>query len=33
VRQVVFLMRVGHSEIDIATVIKDEPMRAQFDRR
>jgi two-component system nitrogen regulation sensor histidine kinase NtrY len=33
VRQVVFLMRVGHSEIDIETVIKDEPMRAQFDRR
>jgi two-component system nitrogen regulation sensor histidine kinase NtrY len=33
VRQVVFLMRVGHSEIDIATEIRDEPMRAQFDRR
>ncbi|HXO70038.1 MAG TPA: ATP-binding protein, partial [Bradyrhizobium sp.] len=33
VRQVVFMMRVGHSEIDIETVIKDEPMRAQFDRR
>jgi two-component system nitrogen regulation sensor histidine kinase NtrY len=33
IRQVVFLMRVGHSEIDIETVIKDEPMRAQFDRR
>jgi two-component system nitrogen regulation sensor histidine kinase NtrY len=33
VRQVVFLMRVGHAEIDIETVIKDEPMRAQFDRR
>ena len=33
VRQVVFLMRVGHSEIDIETEIKDEPMRAQFDRR
>jgi two-component system nitrogen regulation sensor histidine kinase NtrY len=33
VRQVVFLMRVGHSEIDIETDIKDEPMRAQFDRR
>jgi two-component system, NtrC family, nitrogen regulation sensor histidine kinase NtrY len=33
VRQVVFLMRVGHSEIDIETVIKDEPLRAQFDRR
>ena len=33
VRQVVFLMRVGHSEIDIAAEIKDDPMRAQFDRR
>jgi two-component system nitrogen regulation sensor histidine kinase NtrY len=33
VRQVVFLMRVGHSEIDIETEIKDEPLRAQFDRR
>src|SRR3954462_5368942 len=33
VRQVVFLMRVGHSELDIETVIKDEPLRAQFDRR
>jgi two-component system nitrogen regulation sensor histidine kinase NtrY len=33
VRQVVFLMRVGHSEIDFATEIRDEPMRAQFDRR
>jgi two-component system nitrogen regulation sensor histidine kinase NtrY len=33
VRQVVFLMRVGHSEIDIATEIRDEPLRAQFDRR
>jgi two-component system nitrogen regulation sensor histidine kinase NtrY len=33
VRQVVFLMRVGHSEIDIETDIKDEPLRAQFDRR
>jgi two-component system nitrogen regulation sensor histidine kinase NtrY len=33
VRQVVFLMRVGHSEVDIETVIKDEPLRAQFDRR
>jgi two-component system nitrogen regulation sensor histidine kinase NtrY len=33
VRQVVFLMRVGHSEIDIETEIRDEPMRAQFDRR
>jgi two-component system nitrogen regulation sensor histidine kinase NtrY len=33
VRQVVFLMRVGHPDIDIAAEIKDEPMRAQFDRR
>src|SRR3982075_1263203 len=33
VRQVVFLMRVGHSELDIETNIKDEPLRAQFDRR
>src|SRR3954469_5369568 len=33
VRQVVFLMRVGHPEIELETVIKDEPMRAQFDRR
>jgi two-component system nitrogen regulation sensor histidine kinase NtrY len=33
VRQVVFLMRVGHSEIDLETVIRDEPLRAQFDRR
>src|SRR3954470_11290061 len=33
VRQVVFLMRVGHSEIDIATEIRDEPLRAPFHRR
>jgi two-component system nitrogen regulation sensor histidine kinase NtrY len=33
VRQVVFLMRVGHPDLDIETVIKDEPLRAQFDRR
>jgi two-component system nitrogen regulation sensor histidine kinase NtrY len=33
VRQVVFLMRVGHSEIEFATEIREEPMRAQFDRR
>ncbi len=33
VRQAVFLMRVGHPEIDIAAEIKTEPMRAQFDRR
>ncbi len=33
VRQAVFLMRVGHPEIDIEAEIKEEPMRAQFDRR
>ena len=33
VRQVVFLMRVGHPDIDIEADIKDEPMLAQFDRR
>jgi two-component system, NtrC family, nitrogen regulation sensor histidine kinase NtrY len=33
VRQAVFLMRVGHPEIDIAADIKEEPMRAHFDRR
>ncbi|MGN6117174.1 MAG: ATP-binding protein [Nitrobacter sp.] len=33
VRQAVFLMRVGHPEIDIAAEIKTDPMRAQFDRR
>jgi two-component system, NtrC family, nitrogen regulation sensor histidine kinase NtrY len=33
VRQVVFLMRVGHPDIDIDAEIKAEPMRAQFDRR
>jgi two-component system nitrogen regulation sensor histidine kinase NtrY len=33
VRQAVFLMRVGHPEIDIQADIKEEPMRAQFDRR
>jgi two-component system nitrogen regulation sensor histidine kinase NtrY len=33
VRQAVFLMRVGHPEIDIEAEIKDEPMQAQFDRR
>jgi two-component system, NtrC family, nitrogen regulation sensor histidine kinase NtrY len=33
VRQAVFLMRVGHPEIDIEAEIKDEPLRAQFDRR
>ena len=33
VRQAVFLMRVGHPEIDLEAEIKEEPMRAQFDRR
>jgi two-component system nitrogen regulation sensor histidine kinase NtrY len=33
VRQAVFLMRVGHPEIDIQAEIKEEPLRAQFDRR
>jgi two-component system nitrogen regulation sensor histidine kinase NtrY len=33
VRQAVFLMRVGHPDIDIEAEIGQEPMRAQFDRR
>jgi two-component system, NtrC family, nitrogen regulation sensor histidine kinase NtrY len=33
VRQAVFLMRVGHPDIDIEAQIKQDPMRAQFDRR
>jgi two-component system nitrogen regulation sensor histidine kinase NtrY len=33
VRQAVFLMKVGHPDIDIETEIKQDPMRAQFDRR
>jgi len=33
VRQVVFLMRVGHPEVDIEAEIKDDPLRARFDRR
>jgi two-component system nitrogen regulation sensor histidine kinase NtrY len=33
VRQAVFLMRVGQPDIDIEAEIKEEPMRAQFDRR
>src|SRR5207302_5710887 len=32
-RQAVFVMRVGHPEIDVQAEIKEEPMRAQFDRR
>ena len=33
VRQTVFLMRVGNSEIDIAADIAEDPMPARFDRR
>ncbi len=33
VRQAVFLMRVGHPDIEIEAEIKQDPMRAQFDRR
>src|SRR5450755_538987 len=33
VRQAVFLMKVAHPDIDIEAEIKDEPLRAQFDRR
>ena len=33
VRQAVFLMRVGHSEIDINADIAEDPMPARFDRR
>jgi two-component system, NtrC family, nitrogen regulation sensor histidine kinase NtrY len=33
VRQAVFLMKVAHPEIDIEAEIKQDPLRAQFDRR
>ncbi len=33
VRQVVFLMRVGHGDIDIESEISEDPMPARFDRR
>src|SRR5712671_542886 len=33
VRQAVFLMKVGHPDIEIEADIKQDPMRAQFDRR
>jgi two-component system nitrogen regulation sensor histidine kinase NtrY len=33
VRQTVFLMRVGHADIDIEVEIAEDPMPAQFDRR
>jgi two-component system nitrogen regulation sensor histidine kinase NtrY len=33
VRQAVFMMRVGHPDVEIEADIKQEPLRAQFDRR
>jgi two-component system nitrogen regulation sensor histidine kinase NtrY len=33
VRQAVFLMRVGHPEVEIEAEIKQEPLQANFDRR
>jgi two-component system nitrogen regulation sensor histidine kinase NtrY len=33
VRQVVFLMRVGHGDIDIESELTEDPMPAHFDRR
>jgi two-component system nitrogen regulation sensor histidine kinase NtrY len=33
VRQVVFLMRVGHADIDFDLSVPDQPMQARFDRR
>ncbi len=33
VRQAVFLMRVGHSDVDIDLTISEDPMLARFDRR
>ena len=33
VRQAVFLMRVGHADIDINAEIEEEPLMARFDRR
>ena len=33
VRQAAFLMKVGHPEIDIEVELKEDPLRAQFDRR
>jgi two-component system nitrogen regulation sensor histidine kinase NtrY len=33
VRQAVFLMKVAHPDLDIETDIKQEPLKAQFDRR
>lgn len=33
VRQAVFLMKVGHPDLDIEADIKQDPLKAQFDRR
>jgi two-component system, NtrC family, nitrogen regulation sensor histidine kinase NtrY len=33
VRQAVFLMKVGHPDIDIEVELKEDPLRAHFDRR
>jgi len=33
VRQAVFLMKVAHPEIEIEAVIKEDPLKAQYDRR
>src|SRR5260370_16289014 len=33
VRQAVFLMKVAHPDLDIETDIKQDPLKAQFDRR
>ena len=33
VRQAVFLMKVGHPDLEIEADVKQDPMRAQFDRR
>ncbi|TPQ33897.1 PAS domain-containing sensor histidine kinase [Bradyrhizobium guangdongense] len=33
VRQAVFLMKVAHPELDIETEFREDPLRAQFDRR
>jgi two-component system nitrogen regulation sensor histidine kinase NtrY len=33
VRQAVFLMRVGHPDLEIEAEVRDEPLRARFDRR
>jgi len=33
VRQAVFLMKVGHPDLDIEVDLKEDPLRAQFDRR